>query len=195
MKVPINIKDLAIFPMITEETAAIAATYGENKSFKNRFMSFNDTPKSQSGSLLGDGAITNQYSAKNGGDLTLNIQQLVAGERVALFDESEETDGTTSMGKDDLVPYCAVVFKVENDDGTIDLYKYPKVKFTEQQTGVEQKSENGVKYSTTSLKGTYIFDLKNKKARHIKEDMDEVTDAAEIAAWYESGAFEVYTAE
>lgn len=190
--IPINVKNLKIFPMTTEETATTDAVYGEGISFVNRFMSFTDTPKQNSGSLFGDGAKTHSNVSKDGGELTLNIQKYSADESVNLFDETKEVDGTVSMGKDDVIPYVAVAFEVENDDGTVDLYKYPKVKFTEQARTVQQKGENGVTYSTMELKGDYIFDLKNKKARYRKEDLSPETDAEEIAAWFESGIWEAY---
>jgi len=192
MRLPISITDLAIWPMTKEETATEAATYGTIIEFTNRFMSFTDTPKSQSGSISGDGAVTNQYYGKDGGELALNIQRLVAAERVSLYGEKKKTDDTTAMGKSDVIPYSAVAFTVENDDGTIDLYKYSKVKLVEQAQSVEQKAENGIKYSTASLKGTYIFDRKNNEARYIKEDMSPTTDAAEIAAWYANAEFTAY---
>lgn len=184
MRLPINIANLAIWPMTTEETATSAAVYGTKIDYVNRFMSFSDTPKQQEGGVSGDGNVTNKYFAKDGGELSLNIQRLIAAERVALFDETQEADGTTSMGKADTIPYCGVAFTVENDDGTIDLYKYPKVKLIEQTTSVEQKAENGIKYSTMSLKGGYLFDQKNGKARYINEDLSPATNAAEITAWY-----------
>lgn len=190
--IPINVKNLKIFPMITEETATTEAVYGGGISFVNRFMSFTDTPKQNSGSLFGDGAKTHSNVSKDGGELTLNIQKISGEESVSLFDETKEVDGTVSMGKDDVIPYVAVAFEVENDDGTVDLYKYPKVKFAEQAKTVQQKGENGITYSTSELKGDYIFDLKNKKARYRKEDLSPETDAEEIADWFENGIWEAY---
>ena len=191
--IAMNIRNLQIQPMTAEETATTSATYGEAISFTNRFMSFTDTPKQNSGSLYGDGAKTNSFVSKDGGELQLNIQKFLANERVSLFNETQESDNTVSMGKNDVVPYVSVAFEVENDDGTIDLHKYPKVKFAEQATTVTQKDEKGGTYSTMQLKGEYIFDLKDNKARYIKENMSPVSDAAEIAAWFASGDFAAYS--
>lgn len=193
MNAPINVKNLKIFPMSEEETVTTDAVYGEGISFVNRFMSFTDTPKQNSGSLFGDGAKTHSNVSKDGGELTLNIQKYSADESVNLFDETKEVDGTVSMGKDDVIPYVSAVFEVENDDGTVDLYKYPKLKLTEQAKTVQQKGENGITYSTSELKGDYIFDFKNRKARYRKENLSPVDDVAEIEAWFANGYFEAYS--
>ncbi|MGN0689264.1 MAG: hypothetical protein ACI4KH_02455 [Oscillospiraceae bacterium] len=189
MGLPINVRDFVLFPMKKEETKTTEATYGTALSFTNRFMSFTDTPKMVSASINGDGATTNTYNSKNGGDLTVNIQKLAGEERVVTFGETKENDNSISSGSKDLIPYTAAVFKVDNDDGTIDLYKYPKLKCTEQPTSVEQKSENGIKYSTAVLKGVYM-DLKNTdKGRYILENIDESTEEGKkiIADWYADG--------
>ena len=189
MGLPINIRDLALFPMTKEETKTTPATYGNVLDFVNRFMSFNDTPKMNSTSVNGDGATTNNYNAKDGGDLTLNVQKIKGEERVMIFGEKEEADGSISSGSKDLISYTSAVFTVDNDDGTVDLHKYPKTKLVEQPTSVEQKGENGVKYSTAVLKGRYI-DLKNTdKGRYILEDIDPKTEEGKkiIADWYADG--------
>lgn len=189
MGLPINIRDFVLFPMTKEETKTTPATYGNVLDFVNRFMSFNDTPKMVSSSINGDGATTNTYSAKNGGDVTFNIQKIKGEERVVAFGEKKESDGSISSGSKDLIPYTSAVFTVDNDDGTIDLYKFPKIKLIEQPTSVEQKSESGIKYSTAVLKGTYM-DLKNTdKGRYILEDIDPNTEEGKkiIADWYADG--------
>lgn len=189
MNLPINIKNLVFFPMKKEETDKTPAEYGTPLSFKDRFMSYNASAKSSSASINGDGATTNTYFAKNGGELTLNIQKLRGEERVVVFGETKENDGSISSGSTDLIPYVAVIFTVENDDGTVDLRKYPKVKLIEQPESGEQKGENGVKYSTAVLKGNYM-DIKDKqRSRYICEDIDERTEEGKrkIADWYADG--------
>lgn len=189
MRLPINIIKLRIFPMKSEETSTTPAVYDVPIDFNERFMSFTDTPKQIPASIYGDGVKTNEYNAKDGGELTLNIQRVSGEERVKLYGETAEEDGSVSMGSDDLIPYAAVIFTVENDDGTIDIRKYPKIKLTEQPESVEQKGANGIKYSTTSFKGNYQFLLDKKKARYILEDIDPTTDEGKkkIEDWYADG--------
>lgn len=180
----INIKNLRIVPMKTEDTPTAAAVYDTPIDLTSRFMSFTDTPTQTSANLSGDGGITNTYVAKIGGTLALNIHRIKGAERAKIYGEQPSDDNSYAMGKDDIVPYAAVIFTVENDDGTVDLYKYPKWKATEQPKTVEQKSESGVTYSTESLSGTYSFLRDCGEARYILEDLDPVADAEKITAFY-----------
>ncbi len=189
MNLPINIKDLAVWPMTKEDTDNSSAVYGDCISYKDRFMSYNDAPKSKSASINGDGRTTNSYFSKDGGDLSLNVQKIKGEERVVIYDETKEKDGSISSGSGDVIPYVAVAFTVENDDGTVDLRKYPKTKLVEQPESGEQKSESGIKYTTAVLKGTYI-DLKDTgKSRYVLEDIDPKTEEGKktIANWYADG--------
>lgn len=192
MSIPVNIKNLTVWPLSADTTEAI--TYGTAMSLKDRFMSFVDTPKQNSSALYGDGKKTHEYIGKDGGELQLNIQSLTPTEKATLYGETTEADGTNTMGASDIIPYVMVAFEVENDDGTIDLYKYPKVMMAEQPTNIEQKTEGGVKYSTSALKGSYLFTIHDNEARYIKEDMAPTTDAAEITSWFATAAFTPYSA-
>ena len=177
----INIKNLCVWPLTSDDTTDL--TYGTKTDLANRFMTFTDTPKQKPAKLEGDGNVIDEYVGKQGGELTLNITSLSAAERVALFGE-KATNGSNAMGKNDIIPYVCVAFTVENSDGTLALYKYPKVKLVEQPISVEQRSEGGIKYSTTSLKGDYTFTINEGNARHIMDDIDTVADATIVTAWY-----------
>lgn len=182
----INIKNLCVWPLTSDDTTDL--TYGTKTDLANRFMTFVDTPKQNSAKLEGDGTVIDEYVGKQGGELALNITSLSAAERVALFGE-KATNGSNAMGKNDIIPYVCAAFTVENSDGTVALYKYPKVKLVEQPISVEQRTEGGVKYSTTSLKGDYTFTINKDEARYIMDDLDVTTDATVITAWYATAEY------
>ena len=182
----INISQLVIWPMMADTESD--TTYGDVTSLVNRFMSFSDAPKQVASNQRGDGKVVSEFVTKNGGELTLNITALVSTEKSLLYGE-RIAGGTNIMNMTDLIPFVGVGFVVENDDGTVDLYKYPKVKFTEQPTKVNQKGENGVTYATDSLKGNYIFTNSKNDGRYILEDLDKLADGATILKWLTDGAF------
>lgn len=191
--VPINIKNLTVWVMESENSTD-GATYGTTYSLADRFMTFTDTPAQKTAEQYGDGIKQREYVGKSGGELSLGINFLTQEEKADIYGETV-TGKVSAMGENDIVPYCCVAFKVENDDGTIDLRKYPKIKLVEQATTITQKDGNGVTYANDNLKGNYLFALKEKEARYVAEDLDETTNATEIESWFTEATFNTIPAK
>lgn len=184
-KSPIGLERLVIWPMTADATGGI--THGAASEISKILMTASDTPTIIQADQSADNQIVDSVCAKNGGALDLSVANLSAADRVTIYGET--ADGETNVtNKDDVVPYVAVAYMTKRTDGKVNLYKYPKVKFIEQQESFETVKKDGVTFATTTLKGNYEPTLANGDARYVRRGVDPTTDSEFITAWFTTAA-------
>lgn len=171
---PVNVKKLVIWSYGADESPALLDLEG-------RLMGYKDTLSSSSTNLNGDGKVTDVAYGVSGGALELDIHELTGDERVAVYGE-KQVKGANVTTDNDNPPYVTVALIVENNDGTVNLHKWFKVKFTPNDENVVQISDGKKTYSTISLKGTYIDDGKIGY-RASRRRLNPTTDATVITQW------------
>lgn len=172
---PVNVKKLVIWSYENgEESAKILDLEG-------RLMGYKDTLTSNSTNLNGDGKVTDVAYGVSGGTLELDIHELTDVERTAIYGE-KQVKGANVTTDSDNPPYVAVALIVERNDGTVNLHKWFKVKFTPNDENVVQISDGKKTYSTISLKGTYI-DNGAVGYRASRRRLSPVTDVNIITQW------------
>ena len=186
-KSPINLKRLVIFP-ITAEDETTGITYGTGLEIKKTLMTATDTPATVSARNTGDGETTDVYVAVDGGQLQLGITALTSAERVSIYGEQLD-NGTNVYGAASLPPYVGVAYMTERTDGTVNLKKYPKVRFLPQAETETEKKREGVTFATLSLTGEYVNEAKSGAARYVRYAVDPKTDKAVVDSWFTDGAY------
>ena len=184
-KSPIGLERLVIWPMTADDSEGI--THGTAVEISKVLMTASDTPSIVQADQSADNQVVDSICAKNGGTLDLSVTNLNATDRVAIYGET--ADGETNItNKDDVVPYVAVAFMTRRSDGKVNLYKYPKVKFSEQQESFETIKKDGVTFAATALKGSYEPTLANGDARYVRRGVDPKTDATFVTTWFTTAA-------
>ena len=81
-----------------------------------------------------------------------------------------------------------VIYSTKRSDGKLNLYKFPKAKFTSQGEQAETTDANGIKYSGTALKADYKATINNGKEMYIRKAIDpkSAEGAKLIKAWFET---------
>ena len=69
-------------------------------------------------------------------------------------------------------------------DGKINLYKFPKCKFTSQGENVQTTDENGVTFNSLALQANYKALINTGVDMYCVKGLDPVTDKASIDAWF-----------
>ena len=131
-------------------------TYGEVVPMDNVLMSAGYTPRMNNASQFASGQEYDSYVAKSGGTVNIQVPALNSSDEVGLFGctEDEET-GVVASNKSDVVPNVMVIYSTETSQGMVNLYKFPKVKFTDQGETATTKNDNGVTYQAQNLSGNY----------------------------------------
>lgn len=184
-KSPMGLERLVIWPMTADASDGI--THGAAVEISKVLMSASDTPTIIQADQSADNQVVDSVCAKNGGSLDLNVTNLSAADRVALYGERADSE-TNVTNKDDVVPYVAVALMTKRSDGKVNLYKYPKVKFSEQQESFETVKKDGVTFATTALKGSYEPTVANGDARYVRRGVDPKTDATFVTTWFTTAA-------
>lgn len=172
---PVNVKKLVIW---SYENSAESAKILD---LEGRLMGYKDTLTSNSTNLNGDGKVTDVAYGVSGGTLELDIHELTDTERTAIYGE-KQVKGANVTTDSDNPPYVAVALIVERNDGTVNLHKWFKVKFTPNDENVVQISDGKKTYSTISLQGTYI-DNGTVGYRASRRRLNPTTDANIITQW------------
>ena len=174
-----NCERLVITPMIDNETEE----YGTSYELTKRLMSYDDSVQTNTTDLYGDGVIVESSVDEGPGTLALGIHGLTDDEYAAIF-------GVASTGNDSVIetgeeepPYCCVSLMTRIGKNTVNLRKWPKVKFQKMQESVQQKQGNKT-YSTPTLNGTFVQckRLNCKRARMSQIEESNATSAT-IDAW------------
>ncbi|MBE6901581.1 MAG: hypothetical protein E7478_03835 [Ruminococcaceae bacterium] len=185
---PINVKRMVMWKLTSDDSTGTVYDATAHK-FENQLNSFRYTPRIQTAEQYGDGVKVEDYAAKDGGDIESVIRAFSSDDEQFLFGETATTNGTVMSGSDDIVPYVAVAVMTERADGLVNLYKFPKVKWTPQGEDNKQREGTTVSYGTAALKGIYSPLLSNHKDCYKKRGLDPKEDKDFIENWFTEAAF------
>lgn len=128
-------------------------TYGDMVEMDNVLVSAGYTPRMN---RYASGQEYDSYVAKSGGSIEIQVPSLNSSDEIGLFGcTKDETTGVVASNKGDVVPNVMVIYSTETSQGLVNLYKFPKVKFTDQGETATTKNENGVTYQSQTLSGNY----------------------------------------
>lgn len=150
----VSVLQLAYAPLVLDTKETL--TYGNVVPMDNVLVSAGYTPRMNTASQYASGQEYDSYVAKSGGTVNIQIPALNSSDEVGLFGctEDEET-GVITSNKGDVVPNVMVIYSTVTSKGMVNLYKFPKVKFTDQGETATTKNENGVTYQAQNLSGNY----------------------------------------
>ena len=80
------------------------------------------------------------------------------------------------------------IYSTMTSDGKINLYKFPKCKFTSQGENVQTTDENGVTFNSLALQANYKALINKGVDMYCVKGLDPVTDKASIDAWFATAA-------
>lgn len=164
---------------------ATTVTYGDVTEIDNALITVQPQPTYVNGSQYASGVEIDSYTAKAGGTLNITVAGLNAADEVALFGSTlNTTTGVLESGPDDVVKDVMVIYSTTNSDGKVNLYKYPKCKFSSQGETVQTTDNNGITYNATSLVATYKPLINKRKEVYTVKGLDPTTDATFIEAWF-----------
>ncbi len=143
----------------------------------------------QTAEQYGDGVKVEDYVAKDGGDIESVIRAFSTDDEQFMFGETATSGGTIVSGSDDIVPYVAVAVMTERADGLVNLYKFPKVKWTPQGEDNKQREGTSIAYGTAIIKGVYSPLLSSLKDCYKRRGLNPKTDGEFITKWFTEAAF------
>lgn len=172
--------------LITDNGGSLS--YGAVEEVVTTLISTKYAPKMNSAEQYASGVAVDSYVSKSGGTLDIVVVGLDTEDENRYFGSTVSGDGLISSGKDDVVPDRMVIYSTKRSDGKINLYKFPKAKFTSQGEQTETTDSSGIKYSGTQLKAEYKATIYNGKDMHIRKAVDPSTEegAKLIKAWFET---------
>lgn len=177
----------AYAPLTTDSAQTL--TYGEVNEIDDILITVKYTPKMNSASQYASGVEVDSYVAKAGGTLDVTIVNTNTTDDVALFGAKlNETTGVLESGKDDIVPDVMVMYSTKTSTGKINLYKFPKCKFTSQGESAQTTDENGVTFNGLALQANYKALLNTGKDMYVVKGLDPVTDKTTIDDWFKTAS-------
>lgn len=169
---------------LTKDTAD-ELSYGDVTMLEDNLITAKYTPRMNTASQHASGVEVESYVAKNGGTLDITVRALTAMDESVLFGSKIDSEtGVLVSGKDDLVPDNMIIYSTRRSDGKLNLYKFPKAKFTSQGESVQTIDENGITYQSLSLQAGYKPTLNNGKDMYVVKGADPETDKQLIADWF-----------
>lgn len=177
----------AYAPLTTDSAETLA--YGDVNEIKDILITVKYTPKMNSASQYASGVEVDSYVAKAGGTLDVTIVNTNPTDDVTLFGSKiNETTGVLESGKDDVVPDVMVMYSTKTSTGKINLYKFPKCKFTSQGESAQTTDENGVTFNGLALQANYKALLNTGKDMYVVKGLDPVTDKTTIDNWFKTAS-------
>lgn len=183
----VSVLQLAYAPLVNDTKDMI--TYGEVVEMDNVLISAGYTPRMNSASQYAGGQEYDSYVAKSGGTVEIQVPALNASDEIGLFGCSEdETTGVVASNKGDVIPNVMVIYSTETSQGFVNLYKFPKVKFTDQGETATTKNESGITYQAQTLSGNYSALIHTGDDKFSIKGVDPNSDEGKalINAWFSS---------
>ena len=187
-KAPVGTQRFAVIPLSKDsgETLTYSNTVTEIAA---ALITAKYTPKMNSNTQFASNQAIDSYVAKAGGTLDITLCGLNASDESLLFGSKvNETTGLITSNKDDVVPDVMVAYSTNRSDGTINLYKFPKVKFASQGETAETADDSGIKYQGVTLQGTYKPTINNGDDSYIIKGVATSTAEGKAleTAWFAS---------
>lgn len=177
----------AYAPLTTDSSETLA--YGDVVEIKDILITTKYTPKMNSASQYASGVEVDSYVAKAGGTLDVTIVNTNPTDDVTLFGSKlNETTGVLESGKDDVVPDVMVMYSTKTSTGKINLYKFPKCKFTSQGESAQTTDENGITFNGLALQANYKALLNTGKDMYVAKGLDPVNDKTTIDDWFKTAS-------
>lgn len=180
--------DRLAFAPLTVDTGT-TLTYGEVVEIDKVLISVSRTPKMNSSKMYASGQCIASYVAKAAGQLQITMPSLDNSDEVLLFGKTyDETTKTVTNNKDDYVPAVMAIYSTKRADGTVNLYKVMKVKFTEGAENIETQDDSGAKFQSVQISGDYEQLIKNGDDVIMLRGVDPSTSDGKtiITAWFGS---------
>lgn len=177
----VNVEKLTMWKLLTDEETA--PTYDEAVKFGKILMTAKDTPSTANAELYGDGEKTDEAFENTGGAIEFGIHGLNSSDRALIYGEHIKK-GTNVTAKYDTPNYVCVAIMSKRGDKLYNLKKYVKCIFMPSEESETQTEKGGIKYSTTTIKGTYSPLLSTTEAKFVRYGVDPVNDAEIINKWF-----------
>ena len=87
-----------------------------------------------------------------------------------------------------MVPDVMVMYSTKTSTGKINLYKFPKCKFTSQGESAQTTDENGVTFNGLALQANYKALLNTGKDMYVAKGLDPETDKTTIDDWFKTAS-------
>lgn len=179
----VTVLQLAVAPL-TKDTAD-ELSYGDVTKLEDNLITAKYTPRMNTAGQFASGVEVESYVAKNGGTLDITVRALNAMDESILFGSKIDSEtGVLVSGKDDLVPDNMIIYSTRRSDGKLNLYKFPKAKFTSQGESVQTVDENGITYQSLGLQAGYKPTLNNGNDMYVVKGADPETDKQLIEEWF-----------
>lgn len=182
-----GLKRLVVWPLTADEGTA-APTYGEAHEFIKRLMTASDNPSIAEGSVDADNQTVEEAVERSGGDLDIGLTALTAEEEALLYGSTLK-NGTNVSNINDIGAYVAAAYMTNRSDGLVNIYKYPKVRFSPQSQSFSTKKKGSVEFATIQIKGKYIPLVYNGDVCYERKAVDPVKDAEIINKWFTDGSY------
>jgi len=182
-KSAVNVGKIAYAPLTLDSVATL--TYGTVVDMSEVLVSVKYTPKMNQGKQFVSGREYDSYVAKAGGQLDVQVPALNAEDGNGLFGTTiDATSFVSKSTKDDVVPDVMVMYSTKTSGGKINLYKFPKCKFTDQGESATTSDENGITYTAQTISASYAALIHGGSEMYSIKGLDPTTDAATITAWF-----------
>lgn len=182
----VGVERLAMWKIVTDNKETLA--YGEKYEFTDSLKAAGYVPNVLNASNYADNKQIESAAQKNGGTLDIEVSDFSAKAETMLFG-SKVDGGVVVSNKNDVIPFVGVAFMQTFDDGTVDLYKFPKVKFTPQGKSASTITDGGLTYQSTKAQGKYMATLKNGDEMYLEKYANRESDKEKIEAWFAKAEF------
>ena len=184
----VNVKRLTMWKLTSDDEST--TVYEEApRTFPHQLNAVSYTPKVNTAEQYGDGVKVENYVAKDGGTIDVTIRGFAQGDNEFLFGETTNKNNVAISNSGDIVPYNCTAYMTERPDGTVNLYKFPKVKYMPKGEDNKQREGTNISYGTASLSGTYSPLLSNGDDAYKRYGVDPKEDAAFIESWFTDADF------
>lgn len=181
---PVSVLRIAYAPLLIDNKEALE--YGEMVDMGNTLISAGYSPQMQNNQQFASGQQYDSYTSKTGGNVDIQTPGLNGADEKGLLGTSyNEKTGLIKSNKKDVIPYVGTVYSTENSDGTVNLYRFYKVKYSTNGETVTTKDSSGVTFQATTLNGQYIPLRNNGDDMDKLKGLDPVKDKEIIDAWFE----------
>ena len=182
-KSPVSVLRIAYAPLIIDTVAGVE--YGNVTEMNKALISAGYTPQMQNNQQFASGQQYDGYTSKTGGDVNIQTPGLNGDDHKNLLGYSYNSEtGLIKSNKSDVVPYVATMYSTENSNGTVNLYKYYKVQYSNNGEQVTTKDSSGVTFQATTLNGKYEPLQYNGDDMDMIKGLDPVKDKEVIDAWF-----------
>lgn len=183
-KAPAGLERLVFFPLTADTDAAL--TYGTAYPMVKALMTIDDQATSYTATMYVEGMAVDMITVSTGGTINIGITQLNAQDHITILGKTEKGKGYIS-NKNDATPFVGVAYMSTNSDGTVNLHKIFKAKFSKGNKSRATIGDGAPTFQTDTLNGTFsatIFDG-NSKAEVF--NLNRTTDATLITTWFTDG--------